>query len=148
MTPSVLLNQLFCTVEYLGVCFLVVCFVLVFLVGVVGYLGLVLDSWFVIVILVGGWFCLLGYFGDFDGFWEGTLVLFLEEFGVCWFVLFPFSIETEKIRRILLAPLWLTLLEIKKTVGSPVPWRHKNSINTGLEAQLECLLSLDTWPVG
>lgn len=76
------------------------------------------------------------------------LVLFLEEFGVCWFVLFPFSIETEKIRRILLAPLWLMLLEIKKTVGSPVPWRHKNSINTGLEAQLECLLSLDMWPVG
>lgn len=76
MTPSVLLNQLYCTVEYLGVCFLVVCFVLAFLVGVVGYLGLVLDSWFVIVILVGGWFCLLGYFGDFDGFWEGTLVFF------------------------------------------------------------------------
>lgn len=39
------------------------------------------------------------------------------------------------------------LLEIKQTVGSPVPWKHKNSINTGLGAQLECLLSLDTWPV-
>lgn len=76
------------------------------------------------------------------------LLLFLEVFGVCWFVSFPFPIETEKIRRLLPAPLWLMLLEIKKTVGSPVPQRHKNSINTGLGAQLECLLSLDTWPVG
>lgn len=48
MPPSVLLNQLFCVVEYLGVSFLVVC--CCFLLLVVGYLGLVLDSWFVILI--------------------------------------------------------------------------------------------------
>lgn len=109
MSPSVLLNQLFCVVEYLGVCLLVVCccfFVVV--VGVVSYLGLVLDSWF--VILVGGCFCLLGCFGDFDVFLEGSLFFFAFGFvfrGV-WSLLVcfvSFSYRNRKIRRLLLAPL-------------------------------------------